>query len=157
MEKAHKLRVNTRDHTVVVDDDTPLLYVLRNDLALNGPKFGCGLAQCGACAVLMDGHEIRSCITPIAAAVGTEIITSEGLGTPEKLHPLQAAFVEQQAAQCGYCTSGMLIAAADLLKKNPQPSEAEIKMHLDGHLCRCGSHVRVIRAINQAAKAGVRI
>lgn len=89
--------------------------------------------------------------------MGTEIITSEGLGTPEKLHPLQAAFVEQQAAQCGYCTSGMLIAAADLLKKNPQPSEAEIKMHLDGHLCRCGSHVRVIRAINQAAKAGVRI
>jgi nicotinate dehydrogenase subunit A len=157
MEKPHQLRVNGRDYTVTVEGDTPLLYILRNDLALNGPKFGCGLAQCGACAVLRDGREIRSCVTPISAAAGREIITSEGLGTPDKLHPLQAAFVETQAAQCGYCTSGMLIAAADLLRQNPHPSESEIKMRMDGHLCRCGSHVRIVQAIRQAARAGVRI
>lgn len=157
METPHNLRVNGQDHTVVVDGNTPLLYVLRNDLALNGPKFGCGLAQCGACAVLKDGREIRSCVTPVSAVVGSTIVTSEGLGTPGRLHPLQAAFVDKQAAQCGYCTSGMLIAAADLLGQKPNPSEAEIKTRMDGHLCRCGSHVRVVQAIEQAAKAGVRI
>ena len=141
----------------MVDGSTPLLYVLRNDLALNGPKFGCGLAQCGACAVLKDGREIRSCVTPVSAVVGSEIVTSEGLGTPDRLHPLQAALVDKQAAQCGYCTSGMLIAAADLLGQKPNPSEAEIKTRMDGHLCRCGSHVRVVQAIEQAAKSGVRI
>jgi nicotinate dehydrogenase subunit A len=157
MEKPHTLRINGREHTIQVDEQTPLLYVLRNDLGLNGPKFGCGLAQCGACAVLKDGREIRSCVTPVSAAVGGEITTSEGLGTPDKLHPLQAAFVQEQAAQCGYCTSGMLIAAAVLLKENPAPTVDQIKLHLDGHLCRCGSHVRVIHAIEQAAKLGVRI
>jgi nicotinate dehydrogenase subunit B len=133
MEKLHKLRVNGKDHSILVDDETPLLYVLRNDLALNGPKFGCGLAQCGACAVLKDGRGIRSCITPVSTVTGSEIVTSEGLGTPDRLHPLQVAFVEKQATQCGYCTSGMLIAAADLLKHKPNPSRAEIISHMDGH------------------------
>jgi nicotinate dehydrogenase subunit A len=157
MEKPHKLRVNGREHTVEVEEDTPLLYVLRNDLGLNGPKFGCGLAQCGACAVLKDGREIRSCVTPVSTVTGSEIVTSEGFGTPDKLHPLQAAFVEKQAAQCGYCTSGMLIASADLLKQNPTPSEEQIRSHLDGHLCRCGSHLRVVEAVELAVKSGVRI
>jgi nicotinate dehydrogenase subunit A len=131
--------------------------VLRNDLALNSPKFGCGLAQCGACAVLKDGREIRSCVTPVSSVVGSDITTSEGLGTTDRLHPLQAAFVQKQAAQCGYCTSGMVIAAVDLLRSNPKPTEDEIKRHMDGHLCRCGSHVRIIEAIVAAARAGVPI
>jgi nicotinate dehydrogenase subunit A len=151
------LRVNGREESVSVNGDTPLLYVLRNDLGLNGPKFGCGLAQCGACAVLQNGVEIRSCVTPVASAVGSEITTSEGLGTPDKLHPLQAAFVAEQAAQCGYCISGMVIAAASLLKQNPKPSLAEIKTGMDGHLCRCGTHLRIVRAIERAAKEGVRL
>jgi nicotinate dehydrogenase subunit A len=151
------LRVNGRTVTVSVDADTPLLYVLRNDLGLNGPKFGCGLSQCGACAVLRDGVEIRSCVTPVANAVGHEITTCEGLGTADKLHPLQAAFVAEQAAQCGYCISGMVIAAASLLKQNPKPSAADIKAGMDGHLCRCGTHLRIARAIERAAKEGVRL
>jgi nicotinate dehydrogenase subunit A len=155
--ETYRLRVNGSEHVVRVAGDTPLLYVLRNDLALNGPKFGCGLAQCGACAVLRDGREIRSCITPVAMAVGSDITTSEGLGTPDRLHPLQAAFVEKQAAQCGYCTSGMLIAAVDLLRSNPKPTDDEIKKHMDGHLCRCGSHVRILEAIGQMAGAEVPI
>jgi nicotinate dehydrogenase subunit A len=121
---------------VSVSGETPLLYVLRNDLGLNGPKFGCGLSQCGACAVLMDGVEVRSCVTPVASAVNGELTTSEGLGTPGKLHPIQAAFVAEQAAQCGYCISGMVIAAAALLKGNPSPSVAEIKRGMNGRLCR---------------------
>jgi nicotinate dehydrogenase subunit A len=153
----YRLRVNGREHVVHVAGDTPLLYVLRNDLALNGPKFGCGLAQCGACAVLRDGREIRSCVTPVAQAVGNDITTSEGLGTPDRLHPLQAAFVEKQAAQCGYCTSGMLVAAVDLLRSNPKPTDDEIKKHMDGHLCRCGSHLRILDAIGQVASAQVPI
>jgi nicotinate dehydrogenase subunit A len=151
------LRVNGREETVAVDGDTPLLYVLRNDLGLNGPKFGCGLAQCGACAVLKDGVEIRSCVTPVSAAVGSAITTCEGLGTPDKLHPLQRAFVTEQAAQCGYCISGMVIAAASLLKQNPKPTLAEIKSGMDGHLCRCGTHLRIVRAIERAARDGVRL
>jgi nicotinate dehydrogenase subunit A len=151
------LRVNGREETVSASGDTPLLYVLRNDLGLNGPKFGCGLAQCGACAVLQNGVEIRSCVTPVASAVGSEITTCEGLGTPDKLHPLQAAFVTEQAAQCGYCISGMVIAAAALLKQNPKPSLAEIKSGMDGHLCRCGTHLRIMRAIERAAKEGVQL
>jgi nicotinate dehydrogenase subunit A len=115
------LKVNGREEAVSVSGETPLLYVLRNDLGLNGPKFGCGLAQCGACAVLMDGIEVRSCVTPVASVLNSEITTSEGLGTPGKLHPLQAAFVTEQAAQCGYCISGMVIAAAALLKRKPNP------------------------------------
>lgn len=149
------LRVNGRDEVVTASGDTPLLYVLRNDLYLNGPKFGCGLAQCGACAVLMDGVEVRSCVTPIASVASGEITTSEGLGTADRLHPLQAAFVHEQAAQCGYCTSGMVIAAAALLRRNPKPTRAQIKAEMDGHLCRCGTHLRILRAIERAANEGV--
>jgi nicotinate dehydrogenase subunit A len=149
------LRVNGREEVVSAAGDTPLLYVLRNDLALNGPKFGCGLAQCGACAVLLDGVEVRSCVTPVASVANGEITTCEGLGTPEKLHPLQASFVAAQAAQCGYCISGMVIAAAALLKRNPKPSSAEIKAGMNGHLCRCGTHLRIVRAIERAASEGV--
>jgi nicotinate dehydrogenase subunit A len=151
------LKVNGREETVSAGGETPLLYVLRNDLGLNGPKFGCGLAQCGACAVLMDGVEVRSCVTPVASVLNSEITTSEGLGTPGKLHPLQAAFVTEQAAQCGYCISGMVIAAAALLKRKPDPSVAEIKRGMNGHLCRCGAHLRIVRAIERAAKEGVRL
>jgi nicotinate dehydrogenase subunit A len=152
-----RLRVNGREETVLVAGDTPLLYVLRNDLGLHGPKFGCGLSQCGACAVLKDGVEIRSCVAPVASVVGHEITTCEGLGTNDKLHPLQAAFVAEQAAQCGYCIGGMVIAAASLLKQNPKPSPAEIKAGLDGHLCRCGTHLRILRAVERAAAGGVRL
>jgi nicotinate dehydrogenase subunit A len=139
---------------VSVSGDTPLLYVLRNDLGLNGPKFGCGLSQCGACAVLRDGVEIRSCVTPVASVTGSEITTCEGLGSPDKPHPLQAAFIAEQAAQCGYCISGMIVAAASLLKQNPKPSRADIKSGMDGHLCRCGTHLRIVRAIERAARQG---
>ena len=155
------LRVNGREATVSVSRDTPLLYVLRNDLGLNGPKFGCGLSQCGACAVLKDGLEIRSCVTSVESVVGHEITTceglGEGLGANDKRHPLQAAFVAEQAAQCGYCISGMVVAAASLLKQNPNPSIAEIKAGLDGHLCRCGTHLRILRAVERAAREGARL
>jgi nicotinate dehydrogenase subunit A len=151
------LRVNGREETVSADGDTPLLYVLRNDLGLNGPKFGCGLSQCGACAVLQDGIEIRSCVTPVTSVVGHEITTSEGFGQSDKLRPLQAAFVAEQAAQCGYCISGMVVAAASLLKKTPKPSLAEIKAGMNGHLCRCGTHLRIVRAIQRAVREGVEL
>jgi nicotinate dehydrogenase subunit A len=154
--KTLRLRVNGRGHSVTVDEDTPLLYVLRNDLHLNGPKFGCGLAQCGACAVLSDGAEIRACVTPVSAAVGHEITTVEGLGSRERPHPLQAAFVEEQAAQCGYCISGMMVAAASLLKQQPSPSIEQIKAGMDGHLCRCGTYTRIAAAIERASKMGGR-
>jgi nicotinate dehydrogenase subunit A len=149
------LRVNGREEAVSASGDTPLLYVLRNDLGLNGPKFGCGLGQCGACAVLMDGVEVRACLTPVASVANCEITTCEGLGTPDRLHPLQAAFMDEQAAQCGYCISGMVVAAAALLRRNPNPTLAEIKAGMDGHLCRCGTHLRILRAIARAANAGV--
>jgi len=149
--------VNGKEHHVSASGDTMLLYVLRNDLKLNGPKFGCGLAQCGACAVLQDGVAIRSCSTPLSAVGKSNIVTSEGLGTPEKPHPLQAAFIAEQAAQCGYCISGMTIAAASLLKANPNPSREQIKDGMDGHLCRCGTHVRIVRAVERAVKEGVRL
>jgi nicotinate dehydrogenase subunit A len=139
---------------VSVAADTSLVCVLRNDLALNGPKFGCGLAQCGACAVLKDGRETRSCVTPVAAAGARNIATSEGPGC---LHPLPTAFVEKQAAHCRYCTSGMLIAAVGLLPANPEPTEDEIKQPMDGHLCRCASHVRIVEAIVRPARAEVPI
>jgi nicotinate dehydrogenase subunit A len=151
------LRVNGREATVSISGDTPLLYVLRNDLGLNGPKFGCGLSQCGACAVLKDGIEIRSCVTSVESVVGHEITTCEGLGANDKPHPLLAAFVAEQAAQCGYCISGMVVAAASLLKQNPNPSVAEIKAGLDGHLCRCGTHLRILRAVERAAREGARL
>ena len=145
------LRVNGASRSVNVEPDTPLLYVLRNDLELNGPKFGCGLAQCGACTVLVDGKPVRSCVTPVSAIKGS-VSTIEGLGTPDKLHPLQKAFIEEPACQCGYCGNGMVMSAKALLEKNPKPSEKEIKQALNGHLCRCASHNRIVRAVTRAAK-----
>ncbi len=147
------LQVNGEERAVVVEPDTPLLYVLRNDLELDGPKFGCGLSQCGACAVLRDGIEIRSCVTPVSAVAGAEITTSEGLGSEERPNALQAAFIAEQVPQCGYCISGMMIAASSLLERNPNPTRDEIKTAMNGHLCRCGAHLRIIRAISRAAGA----
>jgi len=145
------LRVNGKTHTVDVGPDTPLLYVLRGDLEMTGPKFGCGLSQCGACAVLRDGVEIRSCVTPVSLVVGHDIVTVEGLGGAKPMSPLQEAFIAEQAPQCGYCTSGMLIAATALLNKNPKPSRAEIIAGMDGHLCRCAGYMRIINAIERVA------
>jgi len=146
------LRVNGETRTVAVEPDTPLLYVLRNDLELNGPKFGCGMAQCGACTVLMNGRPVRSCVTPVSAAAKAQVTTIEGLGTLERLHPLQRAFIEEQACQCGYCGNGMVMSAKALLDRNPRPTEGQIKQALDGHLCRCASHNRIVRAVQRAAK-----
>ena len=147
------LRVNGEARTVSVEPDTPLLYVLRNDLELNGPKFGCGLAQCGACSVLVDGKDVRSCVTPVSAVAKGRITTIEGLGTAEKLHPLQRAFIEEQACQCGYCGNGMIMSAKALLDRNPRPTNGEIREALGRHLCRCASHNRIVRAVQRAAKA----
>ena len=147
-----KLDVNGAAKGVEVDDpQTPLLYVLRNDLGLTGTRFGCGLAQCGACTVLVDGRAVRSCSTAVTAVQGRRVTTIEGLGSPERPDPLQAAFIEEQAAQCGYCTSGMIVSARALLAQNPRPSESQVRQALAGNLCRCGSHVRVIRAVLRAA------
>jgi nicotinate dehydrogenase subunit A len=146
------LRVNGETRAVNVEPDTPLLYVLRNDLELNGPKFGCGLAQCGACSVLVDGKEVRSCVTPVSAVAKGAITTIEGLGTIEKLHPLQRAFIEEQACQCGFCGNGMVIAAKALLDRNTSPTNHEVRQALNGHLCRCASHNRIVRAVQRAAK-----
>ena len=147
-----KLDVNGAAKGVEVDDpQTPLLYVLRNDLGLTGTRFGCGLAQCGACTVLVDGRAVRSCSTAVSAVQGRRVTTIEGLGSPERPDPLQAAFIEEQAAQCGYCTSGMIVSARALLAQNPRPSESQVRQALAGNLCRCGSHVRVIRAVLRAA------
>jgi nicotinate dehydrogenase subunit A len=148
------LNVNARRQLVDAAPDTPLLYALRNDLGLDGPKFGCGMAQCGACTVHIDGVAVRSCITPVSAAVGKEIITIEGLGTLDKPHRLQAAFIAEQAGQCGYCLSGMVMSAAALLRQNPRPNTGEIRAALNGNLCRCGSHMRIVRAVKRAAGAG---
>ena len=156
-----QIRVNERVHSVSADPDTPLLYVLMNDLALQGPRFGCGLAQCGSCSVLVNGAETRSCVTPISAVVGKSVITLEGLPswyakqkklskTPA-LHPVQQALIDEQAVQCGYCFNGMIIQAAELLSKTPRPTEAQIRSAMNGHLCRCGSYPRVIRAIQRAS------
>lgn len=145
------LRVNGTSRSVNVESDTPLLYVLRNDFELNGPKFGCGLAQCGACTVMMDGKAARSCTTLVSSAAGKTIATLESLGTADKMHPLQKAFLDEQAAQCGYCTNGMIMSAKALLDTNPKPSEAQIKQALAGNLCRCGSHNRIVRAVQRAA------
>ena len=139
------------------EPDTPLLYVLRNDLGLNSPKFGCGLAQCGACTVLVDGKPVRSCVTPIDTLGQSEITTLEGLGTIERPHPLQAAFMTEQAAQCGYCIPGIIMTAKALLDHNPQPSEADVRQGLALNLCRCGTHMRIVRAVLRAAQTGGRI
>ena len=146
------LTVNGRRRTVPAAPETPLLYILRNDLELNAAKFGCGMAQCGACTVLVDGKPVRSCVTPAVAVVSTKITTLEGLGSGTKLHPLQQAFIDEQAAQCGYCIAGMLMSAKALLDETPRPSEAEIRQALAGNLCRCGTHNRIVRAIQRAAK-----
>jgi len=145
------LLVNGRSRAVDVDPDTPLLYVLRNDVGLHGPKFGCGLAQCGACTVLVDGAAIRSCVTPVSSAEHRTIITLEGLGSVARPHPIQKAFIEEQAAQCGYCINGMIMTAKALLDRNPNPFDAEIKRALAGNLCRCGTHLRIVRAVRRAA------
>ena len=147
------LRVNGTSRRVNVEPDTPLLYVLRNDLELNCAKFGCGLAQCGACTVLIDGRAVRSCVTPVATAAKGKITTLEGLGTQEHPSALQHAFIQEQACQCGFCGSGMVMAAQALLTTNPKPTEADVKRALDGHLCRCGSHNRIVKAVMRAAQA----
>jgi nicotinate dehydrogenase subunit A len=147
------LKVNGAVHDVRAEPDTPLLYVLRNDLGLNAAKFGCGLGQCGACTVLVDGAPLRSCSTPIGALAQSEITTLEGLGTLEHPHPLQTAFMEEQAAQCGYCIAGMIMTAKALLDRTKHPSEAEVRLELIGNLCRCGVHNRIARAVLKAARA----
>jgi len=147
------LRVNGREHALAASGDALLLDVLRNALGLKGTRFGCGSEQCGACFVLVDGRAVPSCTMPLASAGGKAIITVEGLGRPESPHPLQRAFIAEQAAQCGYCTSGMLMSAAALLARSPHPSEAEVKQALDRNLCRCGSHNRIVRAVMRASAA----
>jgi nicotinate dehydrogenase subunit A len=153
MPTLYTLRVNGTARSVRVEPETPLLYVLRNDLKLNGAKFGCGQSQCGACSVLIDGIEQRSCVYPVSAASKRSITTIEGLGTAQQPSALQRAFIHEQACQCGYCSSGMIMAAQALLVRNPKPSEAEVKRALEGHLCRCGAHNRIVRAVLRASHA----
>lgn len=149
---AINLKVNGETHVVSAEPDTALLYVLRNDLTLNGAKFGCGLAQCGACTVLIDGRATRSCVTTIDSIGDSQITTIEGLGTIDKPHPLQRAFMEEQAAQCGYCINGMIMTAKELLERNPKPTEMDVRNGLEANLCRCGTHGRIIRAVLKAAE-----
>jgi nicotinate dehydrogenase subunit A len=149
--KRFAIRVNGQTRTIEAEPDEPLLYVLRNDLRLNGPKFGCGLAQCGACTVIMDGNAVRSCVTPTSAAEGRDLVTLEGLGSLEEPHPIQQAFIDEQAAQCGYCINGMIMTTKAFLDKNPNPTDEGIREALAGNLCRCGTHVRILRAVKRAA------
>jgi len=146
------LNVNGKRHDVTAEAETPLLYALRNDLRLKGARFGCGLAQCGACIVLVDGKPVPSCDFPLSAAAGKAITTIEGLSKDGKLHPLQQAFIAEQAAQCGYCITGIIMSAKALLDAKPRPSDAEIRSALKGNLCRCGTHQRILRAIHRAAE-----
>jgi nicotinate dehydrogenase subunit A len=146
---AISLKVNNSVHTVDVDPSTPLLYVLSDELQLRGPKFGCGLAQCGSCTVLLDGKATRSCVLPISSAAGHEIVTLEGLGTPEHLHPIQRAFLQEGAAQCGFCLSGVMLTAKALLDQTPKASDAQIRDGLSDVLCRCFAHARMMRAIQR--------
>jgi len=147
-----ELNINARTHAIDADPQTPLLYVLRDHLALSGAKFGCGLGQCGACTVMVDGQATFSCLTPISVLPGRRIKTVEGLGTIEQPGPVQRAFIDEQAAQCGYCIAGMIMRAQALLEKNPSPSEAEIRRHMMPNLCRCGTHMRILRAVRRAAE-----
>ncbi|MDB5809744.1 MAG: (2Fe-2S)-binding protein [Betaproteobacteria bacterium] len=147
------IEVNGRAHALDVDGETPLLYVLRNDLKLKGARFGCGLGLCGACTVVIAGKPVQSCDISLSAVAGKSITTLEGIGSIDKMHALQSAFVEEQAAQCGYCTSGIIMTAYALLAGNPHPTEAEIRTALDGNICRCGTHARIVRAIQKAAGA----
>jgi len=146
------LTVNGKSHSVSAEPETALLYVLRNDLKLKGARFGCGLGQCGACTVLVDGKPVQSCDFPLSAAAGKSITTIEGLAPDGELHPLQAAFIAEQAAQCGYCVTGIIMAAKALLDANPRPADAEIRSALKGNLCRCGTHQRILNAIKRAAR-----
>ena len=146
-----RLIVNGAPHDVTAAPETPLLTVLRNDLGLTGPKFGCGLGQCGACLVHIDGAAVRSCTTTVSAAARGPITTIEGLGSPEKPHPVQQAFIDEQAAQCGYCINGMIMATAALVARTPKPTRTQIRSTLNGNLCRCGTHMRIIRAAERAA------
>ena len=152
MTKDFTLDVNGKQHTVNVDPDMPLLYALRDDLGLNNPHFGCGLAQCGACTVHLDGQPIRSCVTPLSSVGNAKVITITGLGTPDKPHPLQTAYVQEQVTQCGYCASGWVMTAAALLAAKKKPSDAEIKSALEGLKCRCGTHMGIMRAVKRAAE-----
>lgn len=147
-----RLLVNGVDREVAAEAGTPLLYVLRNDLGLNGPKYGCGLGECGACAVLVDGAVARSCVMPAGLARGRAVVTLEGLGTVEAPHPVQAGFIAEQAAQCGYCLNGMIVATVALLRRDPDPDEAAIREALRHHLCRCGAHYEIVRAVRHAAR-----
>ncbi|WP_458375196.1 (2Fe-2S)-binding protein [Pseudomonas pergaminensis] len=146
------LEVNGQKSDVSAMADTPLLLVLRNDLQLNGPKYGCGLGECGACTVIIDGVAARSCVFPLSGAAGREIVTLEGLGTRQVPHPVQQAFIDEQAAQCGYCLNGMIMTTKALLDRNPNPSEAEVRNALSGNLCRCGTHIEILRAVLRAAR-----
>ena len=150
------LTVNGAPRETTADPETPLLYVLRNDLKLKGARYGCGLGQCGACTVIIDGEAVQSCDVPVSAVAGKTITTIEGIGTPDAPHPLQRAFVGEQAAQCGYCLSGIIMSAKALLDRNPAPSESEIREALAGNLCRCGTHARILRAIRAVAAGGAR-
>jgi nicotinate dehydrogenase subunit A len=145
------LKVNGQTHAVNADSDCPLLYVLRDDLALHNPRFGCGLGQCGACTVIVDGRAVRSCLLPMSRAAGKEIVTLEGLGTLEKPHPVQAAFIAEQTFQCGYCLNGWVMSAKALLDQNPNPSDAEMRKAFESLVCRCGSHARIFSAVRRAA------
>jgi nicotinate dehydrogenase subunit A len=146
------LNVNGTTHSIDADPDMPLLYALRNDLGLNNPHFGCGLAQCGACTVHIDGQPVRSCITPLAAVGSSKVVTLAGLGTPDKPHPIQKAYVEEQVPQCGYCINGWIMTAAAFLNQKKRPNEAEIKEALTGLKCRCGTHMSILRAVKRAAE-----
>jgi nicotinate dehydrogenase subunit A len=149
---ATQLNVNGLTVSVTVDDpDTPLLYVLRNELELHGPRFGCGLGQCGACTVHIDGNAARSCITPLSSVTDSKVVTLEGLGTKERPHPVQQAFIDEQAVQCGYCINGMIMQSAALLMREPKPTEEQVKAELANNLCRCGTHLRIVRAVKRAA------
>ena len=145
------LDVNGTKHTIETDPEMPLLYALRNDIGLNNPHFGCGLAQCGACTVHLDGQPVRSCITPVSMAAGAKVVTLAGLGTPEQPHPLQAAYVAEEVPQCGYCINGWIMTAAAFLRDHKKPTEAQIKDALSGLKCRCGTHVSILRAVKRAA------
>jgi nicotinate dehydrogenase subunit A len=154
MAKSVAFVLNGKLRTVRVEDpEMPLLYALRNDLGLNGPRFGCGLAQCGSCTVHVDGRAVRSCVFPVGKAAGAKVLTLEGLGAPGKPHPLQKAFIEEQAVQCGYCINGMIMQAAAFLQTNKKPSETEIKEALAANLCRCGTHARIVRAVKRASES----
>ncbi len=146
------LKVNGRSHTLDIDPATPLLYVLSDDLALNGPKFGCGLGQCGACTAIVNGTAVRTCVTPVSTVDGKEVTTLEALGTPEKPHPLQQAFIDEQASQCGFCVNGVIMSAKAFLDKNPKATPEQMQQALSGVLCRCFTHVRMHRAIERYAK-----